>query len=102
MEFSFARSRFTGRRERGCGNDAVTIDERRVVFTTTELTTLRGGTGNDRGAEATTSLNGDANDDFLRAATGTTTLACGANVDIAGGGAGIDSQSNCETVVNVP
>ena len=40
-------------------------------------------------------MNGDANDDFLSGGDGNDTLACGAKVDIADGGAGIDSQSNC-------
>ena len=79
----------------GGGNDTVTIDERRGVFATTELTTLRGGTGNDRGRGGNDVLNGDANDDFLSGGDGNDTLACGAKVDIADGGAGIDSQSNC-------
>jgi hypothetical protein len=60
---------------------------------------VNGGNGDDVvvGSAGNDVLNGDANDDFLLGLDGAATFNCGANTDFADGGAGIDSQSNCET-----
>jgi Ca2+-binding RTX toxin-like protein len=47
-------------------------------------------------------INGGSDDDVLVASQGGDTINCDAGADYADGGAGIDAQTGCETVVNVP
>jgi Ca2+-binding RTX toxin-like protein len=47
-------------------------------------------------------LNGGNDEDVLIASSGGDTVNCDAGTDYADGGPGIDSQTGCETVVNIP
>jgi len=93
-ELSFRRSRFgVIVVNAGGGDDVVTIVERYGAFTTTELTRLNGGSGNDRltGGSGGETLDGGSGKDTLRGQGGADTVRGRQGPDTVSLGAGDDT-----------
>jgi Ca2+-binding RTX toxin-like protein len=98
-DHTFARSAFNRILVDGAGgNDTLLIDESNGVFTDTDLTTLRGGTGNDSlvGGSGNETLEGGSGSDTLNGGAGDDTLDAGnpnllANPDFESGNTGFTS-----------
>jgi Ca2+-binding RTX toxin-like protein len=84
----------------------VTIDNSELA---NDSLTLNGSSGNDGFFSSSSGIsvlvytfNGGTGNDVLIGTPGGDTLNCDANTDIVDGGAGVDAQTGCETVINVP
>ena len=84
-EFTFARDTFSRIEVDGAGgDDRIVIDQSAGGFTDTEITTIRGGEGNDTlvGGFGTEQLDGGAGDDVLDGNLGADVLIGGAGADV--------------------